>query len=245
MKKIIIVGASSGIGLGLAKALASRGVSVGLAARRVTNLQALKEQYPENIEYESIDITHNNAPEMLAKLIEKIGGMDIYVHVAGIGADNPDLDPKTEAEIINTNAVGFARMVSSAYDYFSKNNIKGQIAAVTSVSGVKPMGAMSAYSASKKFDSAYLTALEQRSNDEKKDIIFTDIRPGWIRTPLVNENKVYPMEMTVEYVTPIILRAIVKHPRVAYVDWRWGLLMRAVSIIPNWLWVKLDMKSFT
>lgn len=245
MKNVVIVGASSGIGLGVAEALASRGVKVGLAARHVKKLHELKDKYPDFVEYEPIDITHSNAPELLNKLIDKIGGMDIYFHVAGIGANSSELNPQTEAETVNTNATGFARMISAAYNYFRNNQKAGQIAAITSVSGVKPLGALSAYSSSKKFASAYLTALEQRANNENLPITFTDIRPGWVRTPLVDPDKEYPMEMTVDYVTPLIIKAIVRHPRVAYIDWRWGLLMRSASIIPNWLWVKLNLTNFS
>lgn len=84
MKRIVIMGASSGIGLRVAEAFASRGVKVGMAARHTESMRELKKQYPDMIEYESIDVTHINAPELLGKLIEKLGGMDIYFHVAGI-----------------------------------------------------------------------------------------------------------------------------------------------------------------
>ncbi len=57
MKKVIIMGASSGIGYTVAEALASRGVKVGLAARHTKNLLELKEKYPNFVEYLSIDIT--------------------------------------------------------------------------------------------------------------------------------------------------------------------------------------------
>lgn len=244
MKKIIIVGASSGIGLSVAEALASRGVKVGLAARHVKSLHALKEKYPEFVEYESIDITHRDAPELLLKLIEKTGGMDIYFHVAGIGAENPGLDPQKEVETISTNAVGFARMLSAAFDYYRTNNRPGQIVGLTSVAGTNGIGSMPAYSASKKFASTYMVALEQRARMLKLPVTFTDIRPGWIRTPLLNDDKSYPMEMTLDYVTPKIIKAIVRHPRVAVIDWRYDLLVNLWKLIPDSLWIRMNPESF-
>ena len=241
MKKIIIVGASSGIGLSVAEALASRGVKVGLAARHVKKLHELKEKYPDFVEYESIDITHQNAPELLEKLINKTGGMDIYVHVAGIGAENPELTPQSETETVMTNAVGFARMMCAAYNYYRSNLHKGQIVGITSVAGTNGIGSIPAYSASKRFASTYMTALEQRATQERMPVIFTDIRPGWIRTPLLDENKSYPMEMTLEYVTPQIIKAIVKHPRVQYIYWRYGLLAGVWKVIPDALWIKMPL----
>lgn len=241
MKRVVIMGASSGIGLAVAEALASRGVKTGLAARHTSELRALKERYPDCVEYESIDVNHNDGPKKLEELIDKLGGMDIYFHVAGIGYSNPTLDPHREAEVIATNAAGFARMVSAAYDYFRDNSRKGQIVALTSVAGTNGIGDMAAYSASKKCAQTYLVALEQLSNKEKVDITFTDIRPGWIRTPLLDNDTEYPMEMTLEYVVPQIIRAIVKHPRVQYIDARWGALCRAWKAIPDSVWTRMQL----
>lgn len=241
MKKIVIVGASSGIGYALAETLASRGVRVGLAARHTTNLRKLKDQYPDTVEYESIDITHHDGGAKLNELIEKLGGMDIYIHVAGVLDENPELDPEREVAVVNTNACGFARMVSSAYRYFKDKGMKGQIAAITSVAGTKGIGSLAAYSASKKFDQCYLVALEQLAHEEGVDVAFTDIRPGWVRTPLVSADKKYPMEMTVEYVLPYILKAIVKKERVAVVDWRWSALVAGWRTIPNAVWTRMKV----
>lgn len=243
MKKILIMGASSGIGLAVSEALASRGVKIGLAARHTTELRTLKEKYPDFVEYESIDITHNDGPKKMKELIDKMGGMDIYFHVAGIGYANPTLDPHREAEVIATNAAGFARMVSAAYGYFRDNTRKGQIVALTSVAGTNGIGEMAAYSASKKCAQTYLVALEQLAHEEKLDIIFTDIRPGWIRTPLLDESRSYPMEMSLEYVVPQIIRAIVKHPRVEYIDARWGALCAAWKAIPDAIWTKMSIPT--
>ena len=48
------------------------------------------------------------------------------------------------------------------------------------------------------------------------------------------------MEMTLDYVVPQIIRAIVKHPRVAYIDSRWGALCAAWKAIPDAVWIKAD-----
>lgn len=241
MKNIVIVGASSGIGLKVAEAFASRGLRVGLAARRTAVLEELKAKYPDMVEYEAIDINRDDAPERLNALIDKLGGMDLYFHVSGIGFVNNDLDPTQEAQVIQTNLGGFARMLSAAYGYFKATGRKGRIAAVTSVAGTKGIGSMAAYSASKRGASAYMVALEQRAYNEDLDIRFTDIRPGWIETPLIDPDRPYPMLMTLDYAVPLIIKAIVKAPRVAYVDWRYGLLVAGWKRIPTWLWIHMDV----
>lgn len=245
MKRVVIMGASSGIGYAVAEALASRGVKIGVAARHTDTLLGLKEKYPENVEYMSIDVTDSDAKERLMTLIGMLGGMDIYFHVAGIGYENLYLDPEREVEMINTNAAGFARMICTAYRYFRDNKRKGQIAAVTSVAGTKGIGRMAAYSSSKKFDQWYLDALEQLSNAEGAEISFTDIRPGWVRTPLIPDDRKFPMEMTLEEILPMIIKAIVRKERVAVLDWRWNLLVGAWRSIPNAVWTKMKVTLST
>lgn len=242
MKRIVIMGASSGIGLATAEAFASRGVKVGLAARKVEAFRELKNKYPELVEFESIDVNSSKAPYHLDKLIEKLGGMDVYFHVAGIGYDNPPLNPDREADIISTNAAGFARMCSSAYRYFRNNKVKGaRLAAVTSVAGTKGIGKYAAYSTSKRCAQAYLTALDQLAHKEHTDVSITDIRPGWIRTPLLHDGESYPLEMNLQQVVPQMIRAIVRRKRVSIIDWRWHILVDLWSLIPNALWVRIPV----
>lgn len=242
MKRVVIMGASSGMGYALAEAFASRGVKVGLAARHTASLLALKEKYPDFVEYMSIDVTKPSAKGKLRTLIDMLGGMDIYFHSAGIGYENLDLDPEREVEIVNTNAAGFARMICCAYRYFFEHGKKGQIAAITSVAGTKGIGRLSAYSSTKKFGQWYLDALEQLSHAEGVCISFTDIRPGWVNTPLLEAGVKYPMEMTVDYVIPQIIKAIVRKKRVAVIDWRWNILVGIWRCVPNAVWTKMRMK---
>ena len=240
MKRVLIMGASSGIGFAVAEALASRGIMVGAAARHTASLEELKKKYPDTVDFASIDVTKPEAVAQTQQLIEKMGGMDIYFHVAGIGVENLTLDPEREVEIINTNAAGFARMLCTAYRYFRDNNRRGQIAAVTSVAGTNDIARLSAYSASKAFDQKYMVALEQLSHDEGAKIDFTDIRPGWVRTPLLPEGHKYPMEMSVEYVMQQVIKAIVRKRRVAVIDWRWNLIVGGWRTLPNRVWTRMN-----
>lgn len=239
MKRVVIMGASSGIGYGMAEALASRGVPVGVAARHTKALEELRSRYPDKVVCARIDITHRSAPELLEELISRLGGMDIYFHASGIGTENPELDPEKEVDLLKTNVCGFARMICAATRYFRKAGTRGHIAAITSVAGTNSLGRLPAYSASKAFDSKYLLAIEQYVRRERLPITFTDIRPGWIKTPLVIEDREYPMQMTVDHVVPLILKAIVKGKRVAIIDWRWNLLVALWQRIPDSLWLKL------
>lgn len=240
MKRILIMGASSGIGYAVAEALASRGVKLGLAARRIDKLQALKEKFPDSIEYAAIDINAEDAPEKMLRLIDDMDGMDIYFHVSGIGYDNPGLIPQREVEILQTNVCGFARMVSTAFNYFKTRKEGGHIVAITSVAGTKGIGPMSAYSASKKCDQTYLTALRQLAHSEHLPISITDIRPGWIQTPLLHDGEKYPLQMTLDYALPRVLKALVSKQSVVYIDWKWGMVCRAWNLLPDAIWTRIN-----
>lgn len=89
MKRIVIIGASSGLGYAITQQFASMGWKIGIAARRETPLQELQSQYPDNIVYSTIDITSDDAIDKFNKLIELNGGMDILLLASGIGKQNP------------------------------------------------------------------------------------------------------------------------------------------------------------
>ena len=240
-KKVIMVGASSGIGRRCAEILASRGIRVGLAARHTQPFEELKRKYPDFVEYEALDVTKPEAATHLDELIAKTGGMDIYFHIAGIGYENLTLDPEREVEILATNGGGFMRMLCLAYRYFRDTHKRGQIAAITSVAGTNGIGRLSAYSASKRCAQTYMIALEQLAHNEGADISFTDIRPGWVDTPLLKPGVKYPLEMDVEYAAVRILRAIARRRRVAVIDWRWNIVVGLWRLIPNALWTRLNI----
>ncbi len=83
MKKIIIIGASSGMGMRVATDFARLGWRVGIAARREDRLKEIKALYPDRIEYMAIDVTAQDAVEKFYKLIELIYGMDYQLNAAG------------------------------------------------------------------------------------------------------------------------------------------------------------------
>lgn len=245
MKKIIIMGATSGIGLRAAVILAMSGWKVGVAGRKEEVMRRLRKRFPDNVEWERIDILEADAPKKLMRLIKKLGGMDIYFHVAGVGFVDKGLNLAEELATVSTNALGFTRMIATAYDYFRRIRRRGQIAAVTSVAGTKGTGPLAAYSASKRFGQTYLVALEQLARAEHVRVRFTDIRPGWVRTPLLAPDRNYPLTMTMAHAVPLILRAIMERRRVAVIDWRWNILVGLWRLIPNALWIRIPMKLST
>ena len=240
MKRIIIVGATSGIGMEVAKLFLQNNYQVGIAGRRKERLDMLKNEFPENCFTEVIDVTQVSAEENLLKLIEQLGGMDIFFLSSGIGDQNMTLNPEIEIATANTNATGFIRMTTAAFNYFSKNN-GGHIAVISSIAGTKGMGAIPAYSATKRMQNIYIDALEQQAKMRKLNIRFTDIRPGFVETDLLKDGK-YPLLMKPKKVAKSIFCTVIGRKRRIIIDWRYKILVFFWKMIPNWLWKYLPIK---
>jgi short-subunit dehydrogenase len=239
--KAIIVGASSGIGLEVAKLLLADGWHIGIAARREEALLELKKTAPERVEVMAIDITHPDAGERLLTLVRQLGGMDLYFHSSGIGKQNRTLEPDIELQTMDTNAIGFTRMIGTAYRYFAEQG-KGHIAAITSIAGTKGLGPAPAYSATKVLQATYLQALEQQARQRGlHDIHFTDIRPGFVDTALLSGSFRYPMMLRPESVARDIVSSIRKRRHVRVIDTRYRVLTFFWRLVPNFIWRRLRL----
>ncbi|MBR1769971.1 MAG: SDR family NAD(P)-dependent oxidoreductase [Bacteroidales bacterium] len=243
MKKIVIIGASSGMGAKCAEIFAQKGYKVAIAARREKNLQAIQNKYPDNVIYALIDVTKEDAPSRLISLIERNGGMDIYFHISGIGFHNEELDVEKEFSTLEVNALGFTRMITATYKYFKENSHGGHIACISSIAGTKGLGAAPSYSATKSYQNVYLQSLAQLSRMDKSGITFTDIRPGFVKTELLDTERNYPLLMNADKVSRQIVRAIEKKKRIKVVNNLYSLITFFWRLIPDWLWIRLKIKN--
>ena len=235
-KRIVVVGATSGIGLDVARLFISRGWFVGVAGRNTQMLDALKQENPSQVYTAVIDITHSDAPEKLSHLIEEMSGMDVYFHSSGIGYNNPQLDETKELDTLRTNGEGFTRMIGAAYRYFRLRK-KGQIVAISSVAATRGMGSAPAYSATKRFQMHYLQSILQLVTTDSLHLTVTEIRPGFVDTPLLRDGK-YPMLMESKIVAQAIVKAVIRRKRLLTFDWRYRLLVAFWRMIPVRIWEK-------
>ena len=241
-KKVIIIGATSGIGREVALVYIAQGWTVGVAGRREAELESLRAMAPEQVFTQVLDVTKNDAAEHLQTLINKVGGMDLFLLSSGIGKQNYTLDTEIELATAATNVEGFIRMTNAAYHYFEKQG-HGHLAVISSIAGTKGLGAAAAYSATKGFQHMYMDALDQLSRMQKLNISFTDIRPGFVATPLLKSSKSYPMLMEAPIVALDIVDALERKKRVAIIDWRFRLLVGFWRLIPKWIWLRLPVRN--
>ena len=181
MKRAIVIGASSGIGFEMSRLLIGKGWTVAVAARRSERLEPLRLLAPERVIPIALDVNQDAAPEQLHELITRLGGIELYIHTAGIGRQNRLLDADIENRTAETNVGGFTRMVGEAFRYMAEHG-GGHIAVISSIAGTKGLGPAPAYSATKAFQATYIQSLEQLANSRKLPINFTDIRPGFADT---------------------------------------------------------------
>ena len=227
-KKAIIMGATSGIGYETALILLRKGWTLGLAGRRTDLLGKIKATYPQQTYIKAIDVCQPEAPQLLQQLIDEMGGIDLYFHCSGIGHQNYNLNPEIEIRTLETNGTGFTRMITHIFHYFMEKG-QGHIAP--------------AYSATKRFQNTYIDALEQLAHIHHKDIRFTDIRPGFVATSLLNDNKKYPMLMRPDYAARIIVKALNGKKRVKVVNWRYSILVFFWQLIPRCIWKRMRVKN--
>ena len=144
MKKAIIIGATSGIGQEVAKCLLLDGWQIGVAGRRQSSLENLQRAAPDQIQIQTLDVTQEDAGEKLNMLIDKVGGMDLFLLSSGIGFQNTNLNMEVELNTAYTNVEGFIRMVDTAFIYFRKSG-GGHLAVISSIAGTKGLGVAPAY----------------------------------------------------------------------------------------------------
>ncbi len=239
-KRVVIVGASSGIGRELALQFLKAGCRVGVAARREECLRNLADKFPGYVEYQRLDVTENDCVEQLGRLIDKLGGMDLYFHASGIGSQNKDLMPEIESRTVNTNVVGFTKMIDFAFNYFCRQG-GGHIGAISSIAGTRGLGPAASYSATKAYQCHYLEALTQLARTRRLDISVTDIRPGFVDTDLLAGDFHYPMKLSAEKVAHTIFCALNKRKAVVTIDWRYRLLVFFWKLVPAPLWRRFKL----
>jgi len=244
-RKAIIVGATSGIGQEVASRLVQEGWTVGITGRRTEALEAFRAQYGSKVVHTAtMDVTKPSATEALDTLLGEMGAPDLLLYASGVGRQNPELDESIELRTVQTNCEGMVRIVDhflnyvkSSEEYASKH--KAHIAVITSVAGTAGMGSAPAYSASKRMQSTYISALVQHCRMQGIHARFSDIRPGFVDTAILNPEKHYPILMSRDKAARCILRGLRRHQRIITFDWRFRLIVAFWRAIPRCRWERL------
>lgn len=232
MKTAIIIGATSGIGRSLAIELSERGYKVGLTGRRVEMLESLQAELVGDSAIRRMDITNLTASkEGLKELLAEFGHADVLVLNAGVASYKRDFNWEDEERIIDTNVKGFCGLLNTYWHHCVDANKAGHIVGISSVASHIPNGGSSAYNASKAFISNYMTGLQIKAKRAKVPIKITDIKPGFVQTPMTEKIRGMFWVSTPEKSARQMADAIDKKKPNVYVTKRW----RIAGIIAHWL----------
>ena len=236
-KKIIIVGATSGIGKELARIYAERGAVLGLTGRRRNLLEEVQSENPGRIHIASFDVRGEQNISILKSLIDEMGGLDLLIYNSGFGDPSKTLDWELDKATYETNVKGFIEIANFAFNFFVDQG-HGHFAATSSIASIRGNSWAPAYSASKAFQSVYLEGLHMKSKKMKANVFVTDIEPGFVDTKMAKGNGQF-------WVAPVkkaanqIVNAIDKKKSKAYITKRWWLIAQMMKWAPGWLYHKI------
>jgi short-subunit dehydrogenase len=234
--KIIIIGATSGLGRGTAEIFASKGHQVGITGRRSEMLEEIASRF-SNIKTAKMDVIQEDAIAVLEHLIQELDGMDMLLYSSGIGKAIMDIDYGNENRTNKTNIDGFTKIVCFVYHYF-KNQGYGHFAVISSVAGYRGLRGAPSYSATKGYQRLFTESLAQTAHHEKIKIKFSTIIPGFVDTDLIKDTK-YPLTLPLKKAVKIISKGLLKQKRYIFVDGKWRFIVFAMRIVPNWVWERM------
>jgi short-subunit dehydrogenase len=228
--KVIIIGATSGIGKELTLQLVQRNHIIGITGRRGGLLNELKSQYPDQIFYTQMDNTDIDSVDAnLESLKKQLGGLDLLILCSGVGNLNKMLSFDLERQTVDLNVSAFAKITNWAVKTFENQN-SGHFVAITSLAGMISSDIAPAYNASKAFQISYLKGLQKRMKKSDLPITITDVRPGFVNTAMAKGEGLF-------WVAPVgkaasqIIKAINSKKSLVYVTKRWAIVAFLFRII--------------
>lgn len=238
-QKILITGASSGLGEGMAREFAARGRSLALAARRVDRLETLADELrpsASQVAVSALDVTDVDAvPVVFGKLRDELGGLDRVIVNAGLGKGAPICTGKAHANIetVQTNLVGALAQAEAAMEIFRAQN-HGHLVLVSSISGIRGLPkAQTAYSASK----AGVTAIGQGLQAElvNSPITVSVVAPGYIETDINRGVKTALMADTESGVAAMVKAIEAENGYSPVPAWPWTPIAAALKYLPGFV----------
>ena len=237
-KLAFVTGASSGIGWELAFKLKQEGFHLGLFARRLNQLESLKQKLAgiNNLDVEVFECDvakKESVHQAFSRAFEKLGSPYLLVANAGMGGSTSvrSFDTEMMASILQTNVMGVIYSISEVLPSMLENK-RGHIVGISSLAAYRSFPYTHAYSASKSALSAHLQGLALELSPHGVKV--STICPGFIRTPMTASNKFsMPFLMDADQAAKKIMCAIKKEKKVYNFPWQTYLLVKAASVLPS------------
>lgn len=237
-QRVFITGASTGIGLALAKRYAEQGATLGLVARRQELLQTLTDTISTPCSIYALDVRDAPALQLAAQdFIQRFGAPDIVIANAGVSRGTLTEHAEDIAAfkaVMDINVLGMVHTFQPFIEAMRQQG-SGQLVGIASVAGIRGLPGAGAYSASKAAAISYLESL--RVEMAKINIQVTTIAPGYTRTPMTDVNSYkMPFLMDVDIAAAKFAKAIQCKRRFVVIPWQMGWLARMMRFIPPIVW---------
>ncbi|MGM0769634.1 MAG: SDR family oxidoreductase [Pseudomonadota bacterium] len=244
-KNILITGASTGLGEGMAREWAAKGCNLALCARRADKLEALQRELQQahpniRVLVRGLDVCdYDQVFEVFRGFRDELGSLDRVVVNAGIGSSQPIGRGHFAAnrQTAETNFVAAIAQSEAAMEIFREQN-SGHLVLMSSVSGVRGFrGPLNVYAATK---AAVASLAEGLQLDTKgKPINVSNILPGYILTDINRETRNAPFRVDLDTGVKALVKAIDSEKRRAYVPWwPWTPLSYVLKAMPFGLFAR-------
>jgi hypothetical protein len=243
--KVVISGASSGIGLALARHYLERGAIVAAFARRGELLQKLSAQFPDKVFPYTLDVRDAAAISAAAEdFMARVGVPDIVIANAGVSIGTLTryaADNDVFRHVMDINVLGAVQTFQPFLDRMREAG-SGRLVGIASVAGFRGLPGAGAYSASKAALISYMESLRLEMRGSGVKVV--TICPGYIRTPMTDVNP-YPMPFMLEVddAARRFAHVIARGCSFKVVPWQMGVVGRVMKILPNWLYGRLFAKA--
>lgn len=236
--RVVITGASSGIGLALARQYLERGAYVAAIARRGELLQVLAAEFPGRIHCYALDVRNAVALREAAEdFIAHVGVPDVVIANAGVSVgtltEYPE-DIDAFEQLVDINLLGIVKTFQP-FVASMRNNGHATLVGIASVAGFRGLPGAGAYSASKAAAIAYLESLRVELHGSGVKVV--TLCPGYIKTAMTEINP-YPMPFILEAdeAARRMVRVIDRQKSFAVIPWQMGMAGWLLKRLPNRLY---------
>lgn len=236
--KVVVSGASSGIGLALARHYLERGATVAVFARRGELLQTLSTEFPNKVFCYALDVRDAKAIcDAANEFMARVGVPDIVIANAGVSRGTlteyaEDID--AFQQVMDINVMGMVKTFQP-FVHAMRLARRGRLVGIASVAGFRGLPGSEAYSASKAAAISYLESLRVEMYGSGVKVV--TLCPGYIKTPMTEINP-YPMPfiLDADEAARRMARVIERGTSFAVVPWQMGMVGWVLKRLPRWLY---------
>lgn len=244
-RRLVISGASSGLGMALARYYLERGAIVAAFARRGHLLQDLAAEFPDQVLCYALDVRDAIAVQQAAKnIIARIGCPDVVIANAGVSTGTlteHEEDIDDFQQVMDINVIG---MVKTFQPFITAMRTvqAGILVGIASVAGFRGLPGASAYSASKAAAISYLESLRVELRDSGIKVV--TICPGYIKTPMTAVNPYrMPFILDAGDAAKRMALAIERQTSFTVIPWQMGLIGYVLNCLPRWIFDRLFVNA--